>query len=227
MRAGYTGSTRYCPSFWNGDQLVNWSPHQGFPTVIPGSLSMGFTGAGYVHSDLGGYTTILWLKRSRELVLRWAEQAAFTQTMRSHEGNRPYVGVKLHEDAAILEQLAKMTGVFAALKPYHESLSDEYQEKGLPPIRHPWIHYPGDRHLLKDNLQYQYMYGADLMVAPVIGPGRKSRRLRLPDDRWIHLWTGSEYSGGPVRVAAPVGRPAVFYRKGSAWTGLFEELKTC
>jgi len=225
MRAGYTGSAKHSPSYWNGDQLVSWSRDQGFPTVIPGSLSLGFTGIGYVHSDLGGYTTVLWLKRSRELTMRWAEQAAFTQTMRSHEGNRPDVGSSLHKDDALLPHLARMSSIFSALKPYHLALSYEYQKSGVPPMRHPWIHYPDDNKLHLHENQYQYMYGPDLLVAPVIRKGQQSRRLYLPDDEWIHLWSGSIYSGGMVKIAAPIGKPAVFYRKGSPWIALFKGLR--
>ena len=227
MRAGYTGSTASASMFWNGDQLVNWSRHQGFPTVIPGTLSMGFTGAGYVHSDLGGYTTVYWLKRSRELLQRWAEQAAFTQTMRSHEGNRPQVGTQLFEDPEVLSHLAKFSSVFAALKPYHRALSEEYQETGVPPVRHPWIHYPAGEALHEARHQYQYMYGPDLFVAPVVKKGADIRDLHLPEDDWIHLWSGTAYPGGRHRVAAPVGEPAVFYRSGSDWRELFKGLKSC
>lgn len=227
MRSGHTGSTAVSSEFWNGDQLVNWSRHQGFATVIPGSLSLGFTGAGYVHSDLGGFTTVAWLKRSRELLLRWAEQAAFTQTMRSHEGNRPQVGVQLYDDKKVLDQLAKMTGVFTALKPYHRALSAEYQSTGVPPVRHPWIHYPGEEKLHDRANQYQYMYGPDLFVAPVIRRGRKYRRLFLPRDNWIHLWCGRQYSGGSVRIPSPIGEPPVFYRKESQWAELFREIGSC
>ncbi len=227
MRAGYTGSAKYSPSFWNGDQLVNWNRDQGFPTLIPGSVSLGFTGVGYVHSDLGGYTTVMWLKRSRELIMRWAEQAVFTQTMRSHEGNRPDVGASLHRDDLVLPHLAKMSAIFTALKPYHQALSDEYQETGVPPMSHPWIHYPKDEELHSRRNQYQYMYGPDLMVAPVIYKGHRKRRLYLPHDEWIHLWSGSAFAGGTVKVQAPIGKPAVFYRRKSQWKSLFEGLKKC
>jgi len=227
MRAGYTGSTAHSSGFWNGDQLVNWSLNQGFATVIPGSVSLGFIGAAYLHSDIGGFTTVLWLKRSRELILRWAEQAAFTQTMRSHEGNRPYVGVRLHEDKVVLAHLAKMTGIFTALKPYHEVLSEDYQKSGLPPMRHPWLHYPDEEALHDAIHQYQYMYGPDLFVAPVVKKGRKRRSLYLPKDQWIHLWSGAEYDGGSLTVEAPIGMPPVFYRKETPWIELFRGLKEC
>jgi len=227
MRAGYTGSAARAPAFWNGDQLVNWSRGQGLPTVIPGTLSLGFTGAGVVHSDIGGFTSILWLRRSRELLRRWVEMAAFSPTMRSHEGNRPDSGAQLYDDADSLAHLAKMTRIFTALRDYHEAVSREYRESGLPMMRHPWFHYPEDRRLHRRTLQYQYLYGADLLAAPVIRPGARRRRLYLPADRWIHLWSGREFGGGWISVDAPLGEPPVFYRKSSSWIDVFKELSSC
>ncbi|MBN2050170.1 MAG: hypothetical protein JW760_06970, partial [Spirochaetales bacterium] len=61
----------------------------------------------------------------------------------------------------------------------------------------------------------QYMLGRDLMVAPVVRKGAKKRRVYLPEDRWVHWWTGKEYGGGRHVVDAPVGRIPVFYRKDS------------
>jgi alpha-glucosidase len=65
------------------------------------------------------------------------------------------------------------------------------------------------------------------MVAPVIRKGHRKRRLYLPHDEWIHLWSGSAFTGGTVKVPAPIGEPAVFYRRKSQWKSLFEGLKEC
>ena len=72
---------------------------------------------------------------------------------------------------------------------------------------------------------YSYLLGGDLLVAPVVQPGADSRRLWLPEESWIHLWTGGTYSGGWVEVPAPIGKPPVFYRKGSAFSTLFTSLR--
>ncbi len=223
MRAGYTGSSRYSCNNWNGDQLVNWSYNQGFATVIPGSISLGFTGIGMVHSDLGGFTTIAWIKRSKELFMRWAEMAAFTQIMRTHEGNRPDSNWQFNSDKETLAHLAGMTSVYTALKEYHSALAAEYNKTGLPPVRHPYIHYEDDK--VVHTLKYQYLYGRDLMVAPVVKKGRKRWDVYLPEDKWIHLWSGSKHTGGWVRIDAPLGKPPVFYREESKWESLFKEIK--
>ncbi|MGL4371028.1 MAG: TIM-barrel domain-containing protein, partial [Spirochaetota bacterium] len=195
----------------------------GLATVILAAISMGFAGIGYHHSDIGGYTTLVWIKRSKELFMRWAEHAAFTQTMRSHEGNRPDVNAQFWDDAETLAHLAKMTKIFTAMKPYHIALSDEYQKTGLAPIRHPYVHFEDDEIL--HGLKYQYMYGPDLMVAPVIKPGKKSWKVYLPDEKWLHAWSGKEYSKGRHTVSAPIGEPPVFYRASSKFADIFKRFK--
>lgn len=89
MRAGSTGSQKYSTMMWAGDQNVDWSLDDGTASVVPAALSLAMTGHGLHHSDIGGYTTLFEMKRSKELLLRWCDFSAFTPMMRTHEGNRP------------------------------------------------------------------------------------------------------------------------------------------
>ena len=224
MRAGYSGSSRYATAYWAGDQLVNWSFSDGLATVIPASISIGMSGVGYFHSDIGGYTSLGWVRRGKRLFARWTELATFAPIMRSHEGNRPDTNWQFNTDTDTLRHLARMTALFKGLKPYHRHLVEEHTRTGLPAIRHPFVHYPRDRRAYR--MKYQFLYGADLMVAPVRRPFRHAISVYLPEDEWIHIWTGKVYRGGWHRIAAPVGRPAVFYRKSSTFADLFAKLPT-
>jgi alpha-glucosidase len=223
MRSGFTGSSRYAPLFWAGDQLVNWGRGDGLPTVIPAALSLGLQGVGQHHSDIGGFTSVLWARRSKELLLRWAEQAAFSAVMRSHESNRPGSQWQFHSDEETLRLLARATEVFARLKPYRLQALEEYQSTGLPLMRHPCLHYEGDRTVHR--LSYQYLLGRDLLVAPVLRPRSRSWRVYLPEDSWVHLWSGRPFAAGWHRLPAPPGRPPVFYRAASAFRRDFESLQ--
>jgi alpha-glucosidase len=223
MRAGYNGSTRWSPAFWAGDQLVSWSRSDGLATVIPAGISLGLQGAAHFHSDIGGFTTLAWIRRSRELFLRWAEMSAFTMQMRSHEGNRPERNWQFDADRETLAFLARMTRIYGGLKAYRLHALGEYQASGLPPIRHPYLHYEADRQLHR--LKYQYLLGRDLLVAPVIAPGRRTWRVYLPDDSWIHLWSGEAYAPGWHRVTARLGFPPVFFRQSSPFSADFADLK--
>lgn len=210
-RAGYAGTSAYAPLIWAGDQLVNWSLADGLASVIPAGLSLGLSGVGHHCSDIGGYTTVGWIKRSKELFLRWAELAAFSPVMRTHEGNRPEVNHQFDSDRETLEHFARMSRIHAALKPYIRKAMEEYQEVGLPLMRHLWLHYSDDPSL--HDLKYQYLLGRDLLVAPVYRKGANRVKVYLPRDQWLHLWTGKEYKPGWHTVAAPLGCPAVFRRK--------------
>ncbi len=223
MRAGYHGSTRWSPAFWAGDQLVNWSRSDGLATVIPAGISLGLQGGAHFHSDLGGFTTVAWIRRSKELFLRWAEMAAFTLQMRSHEGNRPERNWQFDSDHETLGFLARMTRIYRGLKAYRLHTLQQYQQTGLPPIRHPYLHYEGDPRL--HALKYQYLLGRDLLVAPVICPRRRTWSVYLPDDSWIHLWSAKRYAPGWQRVPAPPGAPPVFYRESSPFSQEFTDLK--
>jgi alpha-glucosidase len=143
--------------------------------------------------------------------------------MRSHEGNRPERNWQFDSDEETLAFLARMVRIFDKLKAYRLHALREYQENGLPPIRHPYLHYEDDRRL--HGLKYQYLLGRDLLVAPVIVPRRRSRHLYLPEDMWVHLWSGRSYGPGWHRVPSPLGQPPVFYREGSPFTLDFEALR--
>ncbi len=223
MRAGWTGSSRYSTAFWAGDQLVNWSKNDGLPSVIPAAISLGFSGSGVWHSDIGGYTTALWVKRSRETLMRWAEMAAFTPIMRTHEGLRPDSNAQVWTDAGILAHFARMSSVWTGLAPYHAAVMAEYESAGLPPIRHTWLHYEDEAELRSQSCQY--LYGRDILVAPVLKPGLELSDAYLPSDHWVHLWTSREFRGGEVTIEAPLGYPPVFYRADSPWASLFEGLR--
>lgn len=221
-RAGYTGSSKHAPLIWAGDQLVNWSLDDGLASVIPAAISMGLSGIGQFHSDIGGYTTVAWIKRSKELFMRWAELSAFSAVMRTHEGNRPDANWQFNSDGETLAHFARMSKVHVKLKPYLRAMLAEYQAKGLPFVRHLWLHYPHDSEVLP--LKYQYLCGRDLLVAPVYRKGRKNVQLYLPEDHWIHLWSGQTYPSGWQRVETPLGEPAVFYRSESPWSKFFADI---
>lgn len=224
MRAGFTGVQRHCPLLWAGDQSVDFSRHDGLVTVICGALSSGLLGNAYHHSDIGGYTSLFGNVRTAELIMRWSEMAAFTPVMRSHEGNRPTQNLQIDQDEVVLAHFARMTQLHVHLAPYLRSLVEDAGRSGLPVQRALFLHYPDDRATYR--IQDSYLYGPDLLVAPVHQAGAETRSLYLPaGDSWIHLWSGERFAGGQdITVPAPLGAPPVFRREGSAFTPLFEGL---
>jgi alpha-glucosidase len=225
MRAGYTGVQRHCPLLWGGDQLVDFSRHDGIGTAIVAALSSGLLGNAYHHSDIGGYTSLFGVVRTADLLMRWSEMAAFTSVMRSHEGNRPDDNLQLDEDPQVLAHFARMTRIYRHLAPYLRALSEQAAAHGLPMQRPLFLHFEHDPRAYAE--QSSYLFGPDLLVAPVIEPDRTSWRAYLPQGAtWRHLWTGASMPGGQeVEVAAPYGQPPVWMRDGSAWTELFDGLR--
>lgn len=223
MRAGYTGNQKYCTLMWAGDQCVDWCIDDGLASVIVGALSVGMVGNALTHSDIGGYTTLHGLKRSKELFMRWAEMGAFTPFMRTHEGNRPSDNHQFDTDMETLKHFARMTKIYKKLVPYTKDIVAIASEKGIPVQRPLFMHYEEDKETYE--IKYQYLYGEDILVAPVYNKGETIKEVYLPKDEWVHVWTGKEFKGGYVNIEVPIGYPAVFYRKSSPYKSLFEELK--
>lgn len=222
MRAGFSGVQAYCPLLWAGDQCVDFSRHDGINTVITGALSSGLLGNAYHHSDLGGYTSLHGVVRTAELMHRWIDLAAFTPVMRSHEGNRPADNLQLDSSPEILAHFARMSHVHARLAPYVRSLCDEASKTGLPLQRPMFLHYADrDYHDIQD----QYLYGADMLVAPIVEESQISRAVVLPDGDWVHLWSGDFFGKGTHMISAPHGQPPVFTRRDSEFAPLFDDIR--
>ncbi len=220
-RSGFARSPGQGSLFWLGDQLVSWDEHDGIKSAVTGLLSSGLSGYAFEHADIGGYTAIdnpiLKYHRSKELLMRWTELAAFTVVFRTHEGNRPGVNHQIYSDEETLRHFSRLAKVYAAWGSYRTELVREAAETGLPVVRHPFLHYPRDPEVY--GLGYQFMVGSELMVAPVLDPGEDTVRIYLPAGRWVHVWSGRLYGsvgeGVYETVPAPIGEPAAFYRKGS------------
>ena len=220
-RSGYTRSPGESTLFWLGDQLVDWDEHDGIKSAVTGLLSSGLSGYSLQHSDIGGYTAIdhplLKYHRSKELLMRWTELAAFTTVFRTHEGNRPEVNHQIYSDEETLLHFSRFAKVYAAWKPYRMELVKEASETGLPIVRHLFVNFPDDPEVY--GLDYQFMVGRDLMVVPVLDPGEEIVDVYFPAGRWVHIWSGREYGsmdkGVYETVRAPIGEPAVFYEESS------------
>jgi sulfoquinovosidase len=222
MRAGGYGTQKHCLSLWAGDQSVDFTLHDGLASVITGALSSGIMGNPYHHSDIGGYTSLHGNIRTKELFERWAEMAVFTSFMRSHEGNRPLENFQFYHDETTMVHLGVMTKIHKALKPYIRQLVEEGSKKGIPMQRPLFLHYEEDK--MAYSLCYEYLFGPDILVAPVYKSNVQELEVYLPEDHWIHFWTGKSYEGGSYRIEAPIGYPAVFYRKESLHAPLFEQV---
>ncbi|MDG3085961.1 glycoside hydrolase family 31 protein [Vibrio hannami] len=106
-----------------------------------------------------------------------------------------------------------MTKIFKHLKPYIKAAVKENSEVGMPVQRPLFMHYENDQEAYE--IKFQYLFGRDILVAPVYNQGEVVKKLYLPEDEWVHVWTGETFTGGWIEIDAPIGQPAVFYRKQS------------
>ena len=209
-RAGYTDTVKYSTMMWNGDNHVDFTYDLGLPSVIPAMLSLTCCGFGLSHSDIGGYTTFMNLKRSEELFMRWCEMNAFSPLLRGHEGLNPDLNAQFDASEPVLRHGAAMSRNHALLKPYLMAADKQNSETGVGIVRPLFFYYDEPR--AYDEL-HEYLLGRDILVAPVLAEDAATREVYLPDDTWIHASTGKEYHGGVYLVDAPLGSIPVFYRK--------------
>jgi alpha-glucosidase len=229
-RAGFTRSPAFSTLFWEGDQLVSWDAHDGIKSAVVGLLSGGLSGFALNHSDIGGYTTIdrplVRVRRSRELLWRWTELGAFQVVFRNHEGSLPRANHQWNDDIETLRHFTRFAKVWAAWGFYREELVREAARTGAPVVRHPFLHHPAEP-ATWELAHEEFLVGSELLVAPVLDPGRDEVTVWFPPGRWVHVWSARAHGrdGAATRetVAAPLGSPAVFHRKGSAVGERFRE----
>ncbi len=209
-RAGFSGTPAASTMMWNGDNHTDFSIDFGLPSVIPAMLSLTCCGFGLSHSDIGGYTSFFNLKRSKELYMRWCEMNAFSPLMRSHEGLNPDLNVQFDADDQVLRHSAQMSQIHKALRPYLQAAVRENSQTGVGVVRPLFFYYNEPRAFTES---YEYLLGRDILVAPVLKSGAQCQKVYLPQDQWIHLWSGKAYTGGVYEIDAPIGQPPVFIRK--------------
>lgn len=230
-RAGYTRTPGASLLVWEGDQMTTWDKHDGLVSALHGMLNAGLSGASLVHSDTGGYTSLsaggVGFTREDELLKRWAEMNAFTAVLRTHEGNQPGSNAQAYDAGENIQHFARMSKIYKALAFYRRKLFDEASKTGIPVVRHLLLEFPSDSESW--TIDDEFMLGSEILVAPIknkcftkpICPYNKE--VYLPPGEWVHLFSGTAYgqaqSSSRVTVEAPIGEPAVFYKKGSL-TGL-------
>ncbi len=228
VRCAWAGSQRYGALVWSGDIYSTWTD---FRRQIRAGLQMGICGIPWWTTDIGGFTGGVPADPAfRELLVRWFQWGTFCPVMRLHGDRRPSEPVK-HADGSPAfgsgsdnevwvfgddnyEILKKYMFLREEMRPYIRTLMEEAHEKGSPVIRTMFYGFPEDKECW--NREDQYLFGADLLVAPVLEPGATTREVYLPAGaQWTNLHDGKCYEGGQaVTVDAPIDVIPVFARDG-------------
>lgn len=211
-RAGYTGAQRY-PAHWAGDENSTWSA---FKASILAGLSAGVCGVSIWGWDIGGFSGEI---PTVELYLRSAAMAAFCPVMQYHSelhasvddrDRSPWNVAARHGDPRALEVFRRYARLRMRLLDYLHAEAEAAAAQGLPLMRYPALAYPQAHDFLAGD-PYAYLFGRDLLVAPVVEKGASSRAVRLPPGEWVYLWSGARFTGGRgLSVPAPLERIPVF-----------------
>ncbi|WP_461225311.1 glycoside hydrolase family 31 protein [Lacticaseibacillus suihuaensis] len=228
VRSGWAGSQKYSTLIWSGDVPSTFAALE---DQVAAGLNMGLAGIPWWTTDIGGFMTDDVKDPSfKELLLRWFEFAVYTPFVRMHGDRGPHDipalsdsdhgGGSLYtghpnelwsygDDAfAIMKDQLKIRD---GLKPYVADLFKQASASGAPLLRTMFYEFPDDPKAWE--LQDQYMFGADYLVAPVLHAGVRNRSVYLPAGSWQNVDDGQTYAGGQtVTAAAPLERIPVFKR---------------
>lgn len=212
-RSGYTGTQKYAPVSWAGDQNTSFEKDDGLPSVVPAALSAGISGIAIWSSDIAGYKSILCSPSDLELFFRWTQFGAFCPVMRTHHGVRARYNWSFDRDSETIEQYRIYARWHTALFPYIYSYARIAEKVGHPIMRHLALHYPTDPRVR--DIDDEYLFGEWILVAPVLNRGARKRIVYLPKGTWVDYWSGSRHRGGDeFEVDAPLKKIPLFIKDG-------------
>jgi alpha-glucosidase (family GH31 glycosyl hydrolase) len=203
VRSGFHGVQPFARIVWGGDPTEDWSCSDGLCAAVHQALSMGLTGVAYWGSDIGGFHAIANGRTSDELNTRWLQFGAVSGVMRTQANGlslaRPRSDRSQVWSPEVLPVWRRYAKLRTQLQPYLLAASEEYQRTGMPLMRQLSLEFPGDERAVRS--QTEFMFGPDLLAAPVIEPDARSRRFYLPRGRWIDLWRSARYREGAGTIA--------------------------
>src|SRR5579859_1225929 len=206
-RAAFCGA-QTVTALWGGDNRPLWEHLSG---SLPMLMNLGLSGLPFVGVDIGGFAG----DTHAELLARWFEAGAFYPFCRNHAID----GVNAHEPWAFGPEIEAICRRYLELRyrllPYSYNLFREASVTGAPIMRPLAWHYPQDAATF--NLSDQFLFGRDLLVAPVVEPGVTARAVYLPRGDW-YRWDapGAEPLRGPghVLAEAPLAELPLYVRGG-------------
>jgi alpha-glucosidase (family GH31 glycosyl hydrolase) len=192
VRSGWSGVAPCAQIVWGGDPTVGWG-FDGLASALTNGLTMGLSGISTWGSDIGGFFALGANALTPELLARWVQLGAVSGVMRTQANgiaippkNRPQVW-----DAEQIGNWRRYAKLRTQLYPYIAAAESAYRRSGMPIMRHLALAYPGDRRAAGQ--EDEFLFGPDLLAAPVVEPGARQRRLYLPRGHWVDLWRSASY----------------------------------
>lgn len=204
-RSSFAGGQRYA-AVWTGDGTADWaSLRQSISTL----LGLGVSGFGFVGSDIGGFVH----PATAELFTRWLQVGVFNPFMRTHTdlGNPDKEPWSFGSDFERMNKEA--IELRYELLPYIYNALHETAVTGVPAMRPLFVDFPEDEAVAA--MDDEFLFGSDLLVAPVLWEGASNRPVYLPKGDWFDYWTGEKVAGGrTIDAAAPLDTIPLFVRAG-------------
>ena len=228
-RCAYLGSQKFGALVWSGDIP---STFRSLSDQVKAGLNMAMCGIPWWNTDVGGFWGAdIESGEFRELIVRWFQFGVFSPVMRLH-GSRVKHGKKTdiiepsgdpneiwcfgEENFAILKDLILLRD---RLRPYIGECMKTASEKGYPVMRPMFFEYPEDE--ICYTLGEQYMFGPDIIFAPVTGRGDRSKKVYLPRGEWILTKDRKEYAPGWHEIPAELPEFVAFVKKGAGVLKVF------
>ncbi len=227
-RNGYPGIAKWGGWVWSGDTESSWKTLEAQIAVgINYSLSI----APFWGSDIGGFYPSE--EYSGEMYVRWHQFASFNASFRSHGRTwwlhlpwgwgRSVMGPKENRANALpsamndprIEPIIKQYNELRyQLMPYTYTVAWQARKTGMPMMRSLWLHYPTDEKAA--GIADQFLWGRDIMVAPVYAKNAQTRKLYLPKGLWYDWWTNESLTGGTtVEKAVDLSTMPIYIRAGA------------
>ena len=226
LRCAWAGSQRYGALVWSGD--ID-SSFRSLNNQLRAGLNMGIAGIPWWTTDIGGFHGGNIQDPSfKELLIRWFEFGTFCPVMRLHGFREPFKeplgtsgGGKCLSGAdnevwsygeEVYEICRKYLILREKMRPYIRRIMAQAHENKAPVMRPLFFDFPADR--VAWEVEDEYMFGPDILVAPILQEGARSRQLYLPDGEWRSLYDGTLYQGNNrIEAAASLDCIPVFIRK--------------
>jgi oligosaccharide 4-alpha-D-glucosyltransferase len=208
MRAGFAGSQRFGMVPWTGDVERSWG---GLKPQVELALTMGLSGFGYIHSDLGGFAG--GEKFDKELYIRWLQYGVFQPVFRPHAQEHIAPELVFH-DSDTIATLRPWLNLRYQLLPYNYTLAYHNSQSGMPLMRPLFFADENNKALLDE--KNSYSWGDAFLVAPVTEPGVTSWPVQLPGGVWFDYFSAKRYEGaGKVEVPVTLNTLPVLVKAGS------------
>lgn len=201
-RAAYVGIQQHA-AVWTGDNCSSWN---GLQESLPMCLGLSMSGAAFCGADVGGFMD----NANDELFARWIQLGAFMPLFRAHSN----IASKPHEAWEFGERTEKIARKYIKLRknliPYIQDVFKESNRTGKGVIRPMFVEFD-DKECF--DITDQFMFGSQILVAPILSEGATKRVVYLPQGTWRDIETNEEFSGDKYIVAdAPLEKIPVYMK---------------